>query len=364
MHKVGADRRHCDRCAKQVTDFTQSTDGQILAAFRHNGEKICGRFRSDQLDRKLLDTARPATWWSKAATWLALLFAGSTLTGQETTRPAWDTVKVESHPMPDSRIPSQGRITADLVQLAHSLVTRKIQVDGLVLDENGYPLIGATAMVEGTTMGACTDFEGKFSFQVPANSKLIVDYVGFYSSTLIIDPRKAVITRSENLDEAVLSFKANIVMAEDSNVLAGDIVIVSYRRRTLFQEVKKMLRRWKENRLERAEQRKKATVTQLEPKAVVKSEVLTHCTKDKALIVSPNPSSGPVQLIFHSEQAQQLMLEFIDASGNPVYISPWQVTIGENRFSLPANSATQVSGTYVVRLVGKEKMWTEKVVVQ
>lgn len=43
-------------------------------------------------------------------------------------------------------------------------------VTGTVLDADGIPVIGANVIVKGTTNGTITDFDGKFSLEVPANA--------------------------------------------------------------------------------------------------------------------------------------------------------------------------------------------------
>ena len=43
-------------------------------------------------------------------------------------------------------------------------------VKGTVLDENGEPLIGVSIVVKGTSTGTITDFDGKFSINLPAGS--------------------------------------------------------------------------------------------------------------------------------------------------------------------------------------------------
>lgn len=57
-------------------------------------------------------------------------------------------------------------------------------VKGIVLDKNnGEPLIGATVLVKGTTIGVVTDLDGNFSLKVPAKDvQLSISYIGFKSS--------------------------------------------------------------------------------------------------------------------------------------------------------------------------------------
>ena len=52
-------------------------------------------------------------------------------------------------------------------------------VSGLVIDSNREPVIGASVLVKGTTTGAATDFDGRFTLNVPnENSILVISYVG------------------------------------------------------------------------------------------------------------------------------------------------------------------------------------------
>ena len=55
------------------------------------------------------------------------------------------------------------------------------QLSGIVLDEEGEPLIGVTVRVEGTTLATATDLDGKFEFNMPKKDdiKLAVTYVGY-----------------------------------------------------------------------------------------------------------------------------------------------------------------------------------------
>ncbi|MBX2892484.1 MAG: carboxypeptidase-like regulatory domain-containing protein [Saprospiraceae bacterium] len=53
MKPVRHDCRFCATCEKQVVDFTNKTDTEILEHFKKKNGKICGRFRQEQLDRPL-----------------------------------------------------------------------------------------------------------------------------------------------------------------------------------------------------------------------------------------------------------------------------------------------------------------------
>jgi len=53
------------------------------------------------------------------------------------------------------------------------------QITGTVLDDGGAPLPGASVVVKGTTTGATTDFDGKFSINAEVGDTLVVSYIGF-----------------------------------------------------------------------------------------------------------------------------------------------------------------------------------------
>ena len=52
-------------------------------------------------------------------------------------------------------------------------------VSGIVKDENGLPIIGATVKVRGAQMGIVTDIDGKFSLKTSVGSVLTVSYIGY-----------------------------------------------------------------------------------------------------------------------------------------------------------------------------------------
>ena len=59
-------------------------------------------------------------------------------------------------------------------------------VTGTVNDNNGVPLPGATVIVENTTQGVSTDFDGNFEISVSEGAVLIVSYVGFKNARVQI----------------------------------------------------------------------------------------------------------------------------------------------------------------------------------
>lgn len=81
---------------------------------------------------------------------------------------------------------------------------------GIVVDDKGEPLIGATVMVKGTNLGASTDTDGKFIIRVAsANPVLVARYVGYNPSetkaTKGKDLKITLNSSSVNLNEVVVT---------------------------------------------------------------------------------------------------------------------------------------------------------------
>lgn len=70
------------------------------------------------------------------------------------------------------------------------------------------PVIGASVVVKGTTVGTVTDFDGVFSLEVPADAKiLVISYIGMKREEMAIKPQMRVqlTPDTQNLDEVVVT---------------------------------------------------------------------------------------------------------------------------------------------------------------
>ena len=82
-------------------------------------------------------------------------------------------------------------------------------VSGTVFaEDNNEPIIGASVLVKGTTLGAVTDIEGKFTIlNVPGTAKtVIVSFVGMQKVEAAIKPAMKVVLKSDSelLDEVMV----------------------------------------------------------------------------------------------------------------------------------------------------------------
>ncbi|MEZ4983097.1 MAG: carboxypeptidase-like regulatory domain-containing protein, partial [Saprospiraceae bacterium] len=67
-----------------------------------------------------------------------------------------------------------------MVLFAMSFALAQRTVVGMVTDDSGDALIGATVLVKGTSEGTVTDLDGKYSVTVPSGSNtLVFSYTGF-----------------------------------------------------------------------------------------------------------------------------------------------------------------------------------------
>ena len=75
-------------------------------------------------------------------------------------------------------------------------------VSGTVSDESGLPLAGATVIIEGTTTGVSTDFDGQYSISTSVGDVLVFSYVGFLSQSETVGANNT-INVSMSLDNAL-----------------------------------------------------------------------------------------------------------------------------------------------------------------
>ncbi len=89
---------------------------------------------------------------------------------------------------------------------------QEITVAGLVTDVNGEPLPGASVVVQGSTTGTQTDFDGNFTLPaVPSDGVLTVSYIGYTAQDIPIDGQTTI----------------NVSLAEDAQAL-DEVVVVGY----------------------------------------------------------------------------------------------------------------------------------------
>jgi len=114
------------------------------------------------------------------------------------------------------------RFIVALCMLFATLTVFSQSINGTILDQNNDPVIGASVIVKGTTMGTITDLDGSFSLdQVTAGSKIEVSYLGYRTQTISVDDDNTVydIIMSQDvnqLDEVVITGLGSAVKRSNS----------------------------------------------------------------------------------------------------------------------------------------------------
>ncbi len=116
------------------------------------------------------------------------------------------------------------------------MATAQKTVTGTITDTNGDAVIGATVLIEGTTTGTATDFEGKYSLNVPGdNSVLVFSYTGYKEVKMTVGARTTIDlvmeANVEILDEIVVSALGFEVKKDElgstASVVSSDDVVRS-----------------------------------------------------------------------------------------------------------------------------------------
>lgn len=87
------------------------------------------------------------------------------------------------------------------------------QISGVVVDEKGEPIIGASVQVKGTTTGTISDYDGEFALSVPDDATtLTVSFVGMQSQEVTIEKRMRITLHeaSEMIQEVVVTGYGNV----------------------------------------------------------------------------------------------------------------------------------------------------------
>ncbi|WP_258104721.1 TonB-dependent receptor [Marinoscillum sp. MHG1-6] len=71
-------------------------------------------------------------------------------------------------------------------------IDQSATVTGTITDETGEPLPGATVIVQGTSKGTITDFNGNYSLEVPEGAILEITFIGYEAVTIPVDGRNVI----------------------------------------------------------------------------------------------------------------------------------------------------------------------------
>ncbi len=172
--------KFCGSCQKEVIDFTNMSDAQLVAFFKKPSTgSVCGRFMDGQLDRSI-DLPRKRIPWIKYFFQFAIpafLFSmKATAQGKprvvvvDTTRPVIETPQVEL----------VGKIT----------VKQQPGINGKVIDEKGEPVAFSSIRIKNTPVGLAADSSGRFRITGPfvfSGTYLVISSAGFQEKEIFVE---------------------------------------------------------------------------------------------------------------------------------------------------------------------------------
>lgn len=119
-----------------------------------------------------------------------------------------------------------------------------IVCNGIIVDETGEPLIGASVMAPGLSIGVTTDIDGRFSIKLPDNvTEVNIEYIGYQPTAVAVKPDMGTIqleVNSQVLNDVVVS--QSIVRTRLTPVAASSVDQVTIETKLGGQEFPEILK--------------------------------------------------------------------------------------------------------------------------
>ncbi|WP_179218257.1 mucoidy inhibitor MuiA family protein [Dokdonia pacifica] len=99
------------------------------------------------------------------------------------------------------------------------------RVTGVIMEENG-PLPGASVLIKGTSIGTQTDFDGRYTIDVPKGKELVFSYIGYqtYELPIYASTMNVTLDGDVSLDEVIVTAQG---MKKDGKALGYAVSEVS-----------------------------------------------------------------------------------------------------------------------------------------
>jgi len=209
----------CSSCEKEVIDFTQMTQKDLVDHFLMSNTKTCGRFKASQLNTNLIpakgrNNFLPTGVGILSFSLLALCNPSNLQSQEQNTNNPKEPVELANHEKSES---------------LNILKQENYTIKGIVLDDQNQPLPGTNVVLKRTDIGVVTDFDGKFKFSEPLKigDTLIFSYLGF-------DQKEYVVTKKPtNIVDVTITFDATDI------ILMGDVAVegVYSSKKNIFQKL-------------------------------------------------------------------------------------------------------------------------------
>jgi hypothetical protein len=206
--------RFCASCQKTVVDFTKFSDEELIAYFQQQKTIICGRLTEKQLSIPMPQRPKRLTFWAvnkfAAASLVAALGLSFKADAQVSIIPTHNISKREVN---------------------NAVQEKPTLINGIVKDEQGEGIPGASITVKNTNKGTVSDIDGRFQLELTERDsvyELACNAIGMYTREIILNRN-----RSENI---------SIIMKNDYTETMGAVIIIKTKL-TLWQRLTKPFRK-------------------------------------------------------------------------------------------------------------------------
>ena len=333
--------RFCDKCEKTLVDFTEMTDNELVRFFERNNKKVCGRFRPDQLNKEIEIPKVPSSFqkWKAVAAVATGLFAWNSGSAQVTTQ-----------------LPVMGKVgpsfqeKVEFIELKEKNKPQPLPsiVKGIVKDESGVPLIGASIFLHKQKhIGTSTNVDGSFELKVPGHLEsfaLDFTYTGYETQTIKFHKKDLLEKISEvKLKESGTGLTGIVVIRSpmpESRFITGLTVTVP-----------------------------EPTITESESNKEVSSENEAEEELEKIEDplpienIFPNPFIDFVNLELNLENEDRYLFHLYNLKGELIWAKTYELSEGEQNLRLDFSLLNTAPGIHFLRITdGKHELQTKKII--
>jgi hypothetical protein len=179
----------CGSCKKEVVDFTKMNPEDLIIFFKNKTtQNTCGRFNTDQLNRHIEKPKKNKRLSLLSGIGFACLAFFSSIVAQAQDK------KKNLEPIENTS------------EIKGTQFEKNIIIKGTV-KSGDQPLPGASIILEGTSVGIQTDFDGNFQFpsKLKVGDILIISSIGMASQKIIIENKKSALKLELKIDLQITS---------------------------------------------------------------------------------------------------------------------------------------------------------------
>lgn len=189
--------RYCNACAKEVIDFSNMSDSEVLSYFlkKKKADTVCGRAFPDQLEREMRSLPQKKKYWQ----WYYMLSAFLFFMKPAKTKAQGKVIMRSDTTYPVHAVRFEGGEEKSKTNFVKAIVT----------DAAGKPVPYASVKIIGTDRGTGADKDGKFELLIEnSQMKIEISALGYQQKNIAVNRlihQVILEKRVEELNEVVVS---------------------------------------------------------------------------------------------------------------------------------------------------------------